>query len=369
MDNKITLVSNIGNISVNSNSTFLLDKKSDSNFIAWYFLPIAMKLGRDLKIEGHGTIKSKVTKSLSDIWASWLPSHFKSIDVIFNNGLQEDNQNKTLNKSLAFYSGGVDSTYSLLKRSHENKTQDLLTVHGMDYKFNNDDRFQKFLSKTNIFANHVSNKRIIVRTDAYDLYQKYNCNPKSGHITHIFALAGSAFLHAGYSKYLIAADYTLAQQFIVSPWGSNSATNPLFRSNVRKLITLDDDIRRSEKLPLITKDDAALASITFCVDKRSRPENCGVCSKCIRTKVMFQAKCGFVPLIFKDLSIPDNWFKLMNLRKQADRVFMSDILDCCNQSVQPTKVPNIAKAYQAYNQSCKFRRRSTDCIKNIFRKV
>jgi hypothetical protein len=101
---------------------------------------------------------------------------------------------------------------------------------------------------------------------------------KGGHFSHIFVLAGSGFLFSeAYGDILIAADYRLDQQFIAYPWGSNSATNINFDDGCTRLVTLEDSLSRTEKMPLLVTSNEALHSVSFCSNYLWRPNNCGRC--------------------------------------------------------------------------------------------
>lgn len=342
-NDKFVLNSNIGAITLEVDKNKSNPNDTFCDFAVWFFLPIAMRLRRDLYIEGYGTVESQVNaKKLSEIWESWLPYHFSSINIKFKETLCKEKANDVL----CFYSGGIDSTYSLLKRHLEGLNQDLITIHGMDYKVSDSSRFHLLKEKTQLFSQLVSKNQIYVKSDAYDLYRKYNVNPHGTHISHIFALAGNAFLFSErYQEICIAADYRMDQQFITYPYGSNSVTNNLFSDGITKLVTLDDNVTRCEKLPLLHGSNKALLSLSFCVDYKSRPLNCGICSKCLRTKVMFLSSTGHIPDIFKDKSIKRDWYKYFDLTSNIQKAFLLDILITAKSNNRSSSLPNFNKVY------------------------
>jgi hypothetical protein len=68
--------------------------------------------------------------------------------------------------------------------------------------------------------------------------------------------------------------------------------------------------------------------LTFCVDYKSRPENCGACTKCQRTKLMFLARTGTVPDIFMDKSIPFDWLRALQFEKsERQGIYLFDIIN------------------------------------------
>lgn len=299
-----------------------------SDFAIWLFLPVAMRLGVDIYIDGIGsrtTINN--ARKLSEIWEQWLPSHFSAVSCEFTEIIEdEDASLDVADKCLHFYSGGVDSAYSLLERFNLGLTQSLITVHGMDYKSHNDEKFEKLVQKTKAFSNMVGGERYLVKTNAAEVYGKHKVNAK-GHVGVTFILGGVGSLYGNrYSTHVLAADFRIDQQFLAHPYGSNFVTNDLFNDGRSRLITSSQNIIRSEKLPLLLSSEIALNSLTFCTDKKNRPENCGVCQKCIRTKIMFLARTGKIPGLFLDDKMPINWVEVFDLSKLIQRAFFVEIL-------------------------------------------
>jgi hypothetical protein len=320
-------------------------ERDRQDFAVWLLLPIAMKQNKALRINGKGTRTTiQNAKKLSQIWSTWMPGHFYDVEVSFDTVVSsEELKLEYKEDNICFYSGGVDSTYSIANKAmKDNNKLSLLTVHGMEYAFDDIEKFDYFIEKTKPFTNEYANNRILIKTNVYRIYNKYKINTKQSHITHIFTLAAAGFLYSGYSKHLIiAADYRLDQQFMVFPWGSNSATNYLFDDGITSLITEGDMVTRSEKLPYFMGYDVMLQSLTFCVDKKSRPNNCGVCSKCMRTKLMFFASTGTIPKIFIDMEINKSAFTSFNIKKKSEQAFISDLYYCAVNNKNIDKLPQL----------------------------
>jgi hypothetical protein len=339
----ITVSSQDDTIELHTSSSVPVNR-SRQDFAVWLFLPIAMRLNADLHIEGSGTSTTIANAvKMSQIWSMWMPSHFTDVQITFNDLLSPDPAMENYNEdTLCFYSGGVDSTYCISKRSEYNNAPSLLTVHGMDYSYNDENKFNHFIEKTAPFANLYGNKRLFVKTNAYDTYHKHKVNTKKSHVSHIFALAACGFLYSGYfKKIIIAADYRLDQQFLVFPWGSNSATNFLFDDGITSLITENDDMNRSEKMPFFMNSETTLQSLTFCSNKKNRPHNCGVCPKCTRTKLMFLASTGVVPDIFTTKDIGKDPFKSLNITKASEQAFITDLYYCAKDNGRLNLIPNL----------------------------
>jgi len=324
------------------------DLSRRANFVAWLFLPIGMKLNEDLVIKGRGTHSTiNNAREMSYVWQSWLPGHFSTVDIEF----ERIERIKTSNKrdgNLMLYSGGVDSTYSISQRVKQGYSQDLLTIQGMDYNLDDDEKFQKLLEKTNDFVEEYGDRRITLRSDASDLYGEIGVNPSGHHLSHIFNLSSALFLHSNYKNYYIASDFPPHHQFIAHPWGSNSITNKLFSDGYRQLYTLDDDVERSDKVKSLLEDNLT-STTTFCKTYESRPDNCGICSKCVRTKSMFLAQKGKHPDVFEDSTISERWFEI--IADPCDRSYLSEIIYKAKRNQTESVLPNFSEAEKKLEES------------------
>lgn len=344
------LKSRVGEIQVTTSHPEKRNRGAMTDYAAWYFLPVGMRLNTALRIDGRGTPETVTNfRTLSEIWQSWLPGHFYATHVSFAelSSRQTEVSHQNPDRDLLFFSGGLDAAYTALARLRDGRRQHLLTIHGMDYSLSDKAGFQALLDKTRAFAEELSNTRIVVKSDAYTLYNKLKVNLKRHHLSHIFALSGAGFFHSGtYRNLILAADERHDGQFLHFPWGSNSATDHLFDDGRTKLITADDDLTRSEKLKLIVNSKTALDSLAFCWNRKIQPENCGVCSKCLRTKMTFLAATGSVPEIFHDLSIPSDWARRLRYREPAGFHAVQEIFNSALAFGHARKIPNFTKTYE-----------------------
>ncbi len=341
--NKIVAKSNYGDIRyILPNQDIPALKLYD--FAMWGFLPIAMRLGLNIHIQGSLSIQSIESAQLvSKVWASWLPNLYQAVQITAESIIHQP-QSEQSQQNLTFFSGGIDSTFS--SYSHflkHGKDSDCLTVHGMDYKFDDHAKFEALLDQTAAFRKEVFNTSHIIQTDAYNLYSKYGCNPKGSHVTHIFSLFSCATLFDKYQHYRIAADYRLDQQFFVHPYGSNTATNRLMKNHNADLTTLDDHVTRAQKTAFLNQSQLDLSTLSICVEYSARPKNCGKCSKCMRTKAMFYAIDSKIPEIFVDTQFNQDWFQAIPFHSKLNRAFIFDILATVESASKQDEFPGYSK--------------------------
>lgn len=274
-------------------------------------------------------------------------------------------------KNLIFFSGGVDSHYTSVKKFDQGIVADCLTVQGMDYKVNDDKKFEALLKLTAPFREHYFSNTITVKTNLHDFYRE-KCNPQDGSVTHFFNLVSCALLY-DYQNIFMASDYSVSQQNIAHPYGSNTGIFNKLKNLNQNFILSDDDVTRSEKIEfLIRRETFDFKSLSICTDYSLRPHNCGVCSKCLRTKVCFFALTGQVPEIFLNKEITKNWIKNLNLKRKNQIAHVMDALNCIRKSKYQDKLEFKNTLDYFLNKIFK-QRRITSKIngleKNIFRNI
>lgn len=320
----------------------------DVTFAAWALLPVAMSSGQEVIIDGPGdAITEQNARQLSQIWAHWSPELFRPASVKFTShhhrGAVDDPAGAT---DLLLFSGGVDSTYNLLRRHRDGLKQSLLTLRGLDYRVDDEPRFAQMVEKTESIVALSGSSRHYVATNAYSFYRRFGVSDAG--LTHGFVLASALFLMGrGARVGEISADYARHQEFIVAPWGTNSLTNELFASSTFRMHTECLDVTRSQKMKALYGSPEALASLSFCKDYSSRPHNCGVCSKCVRTKYMFLAATGNLPDIFADNAISPNLIKTIDLGKRSEKAFFLDLAMCAEENGTTSLIPGLGKRYEA----------------------
>jgi len=294
------------------------------DFAIWATLPIAMRKGGILQIEGSTSKEARYqAERISIIWSTWLPKKFKPIRVRSDG--YPDAESFTKTKALMLYSGGVDSTFALKRYVEDGQEKpDVLTIHGMDYQRSDKAKFENLKNRTADFRAKYSDESIDVISNAASIMRRFGVASDIGHGFQLFA---TLFLFdATHNIGLIAADYTASQDYLTIPWGTNSLTNALFLGARMHIKTLSNDVTRGEKLQQLHSDDLALKTLSFCKNYSVRPDNCGTCTKCVRTKAMFHAAGLTVPDIFKIKDYHAEDLKFIDLSKPSEIAFCLDIL-------------------------------------------
>lgn len=317
-------------------------------------LPVAMRLGRPLRIEAPVCPELRVRLGrVAGIWSTWRPDLFAPVPI-------EAPEAQVANlpagrPALMAYSGGVDSTHALRRLSEGGLRPDLLTVLGMDYRRSDPGRFERLLERTLPFREAHAGRQFVVESDAASVMRRFDIDAVTGFGFHVYACLH--LFEPTHARGLMAADYAAFQELLVGPHGTTSAVNPLFASRGMTAETLDLDMTRGDKAAALAGDPLALSALSFCKDDAVRPDNCGVCTKCVRTKAMFHAATGTVPPIFRDMSFDPASMRGLDLSRRTERVFALDMLRIARERGRGAEFEPLLTAIAAHKGPASLRHR------------
>ena len=189
----------------------------------------------------------------------------------------------------AFFSGGVDSTYTVL-RNHDRyppgdarRIQYLVLGHGLDVPLDNHDLFSRVLATAQEFAQAHDVELIPVRTNV----RAFTSDTDWGHYAHGPCLAAvghvlSPLLHTLY----VASSYWFTT---LKPWSSHPDIDSRWSSERIEFVHQGLEATRADKMLRIAASDVALRTLRVCWRNAENTFNCGRCEKCIRT--MFALSC------------------------------------------------------------------------------
>ncbi len=254
----------------------------EADFLVPLTLPPAMVAGSRLKLAGTVSpqLLSAVPK-IQDIFCLWSEEHlgveFQRVPV----------HAKVRSRPLAdrasgvacFFSGGLDSFYTLLK--HRDEVTHLIFVHGFDIPLTNQTLRAQASQAAREVARELGKTLIEVETNLRsfsDALVYWVCY-------HGAALASIALLFQDrFGKVLIPATNTYAN---LDPWGSHPLLDPLWSTELTEIEEDGCEATRTKKAAYISEYELALERLRVCLDYRnlSSSYNCGRCEKCLRTMI------------------------------------------------------------------------------------
>lgn len=257
----------------------------------------AMCLGQDLKVEGKVSRRMlEGTEKYMEVINGWWPE-CKRIKVI------HDECDETIENGRhigTFFSGGLDSFYTLLKNDESDtpasdKISHLIFIRGFDVGLGNDDLYERALTGVENVAKELDKKVVQVSTNLMELSRQmadWNMYHGPAMISVALGLGGL------FRKVYVPASYPRRDLF---PWGSHPLTDPHWSTESLDVVHDGCEAGRIEKIMWqVGKSQVALDNLRVCTQQRPGRYNCGVCEKCIRTMLNLEIagvldKCGSFP--------------------------------------------------------------------------
>ena len=251
-------------------------------------LPLAMRLGEEVTIEAP--VSQRLMRAVRQIQTYYLSSDPSLAEVAVEAPVIEqdlEHRNRSTRVGL-FFSLGVDSFYSLLKRRNslgepQEKLPQLILVHGFDI----------FVGRANsqLFAKVLANARMVARTLGTEVLPvSTNLRDLSDYFVDWGLYFGAAMASVGlalqslFGVVLVASGRVLAYAR-VEPWGSSPDLDPLWSTEHLTFVHHGCEASRLDKIRLITQFPIVLETLRVYWENRNNEYNCCRCEKCLRTMV------------------------------------------------------------------------------------
>lgn len=246
-------------------------------------LPLACKLGEELWIEAPmDPVLQDGAREVMEWWRYWFPS--MSVVAIHTDGSQARQPGAML-RSAQFFSGGVDSFFTLLRHSGQPGTgvDDLLVGWGFDIPLTDEAAFNNVRRSLGAVAKALDKRLVPFSTNLRQT--RFGREIPWGTIGHGNAMAAIALLTAGtYGRVLIPSTDGYRE---LGPWGSHVATDHHYSCSSMRLVHDGAAYSRLDKVRLISRSPVALAALRVCWRAQS-DGNCGRCEKCLRTMIALE---------------------------------------------------------------------------------
>ncbi len=176
-----------------------------------------------------------------------------------------------------FFSGGVDSWYTLLK--HFDEITHLIYVHGFDVPLDNGPLRARVTTAIRSVAAELDKPLVEVETDLRTFSDQY----VGWEFYHGPGLASVALLLAPeFRRVYIAATHAYSSLY---PLGSHPLLDPLWSTERTEIVHDGCEATRVDKVERIASSEIALRTLRVCWENPGGAYNCGRCWKCLRTMV------------------------------------------------------------------------------------
>ena len=181
----------------------------------------------------------------------------------------------------AFFSGGVDSFYTVVKNiarypeSDSRSITHLVMMHGFDVRAEDAALFARLSGPLREAATALGKHFVTLRTNLRELFGDDDFD-----FSHGVVLAGAGHAVAGlFHTLYIASSYPYSE---LRPWGSHPNLDPLWSSERVDFVHDGSERSRPEKIGVLARSPVALRGLRVCWMQRDA-YNCGKCEKCVRT--------------------------------------------------------------------------------------
>jgi len=190
----------------------------------------------------------------------------------------------------AFFSGGIDSFYTVLRNAARYEMNDarrithLITVHGFDVRIEDRALFTEVRERLSGAARDLGMLLVPVKTNVRDVVSGIPWEYAHGAAMAGTGLALGCLLH---TCYIAGARSMRTSGF----WGTHPGLDPLWSTETLEFVSDGPMLGRMMKAPFVVASAVARHSLRVCWKNPNGAYNCGRCEKCLRTMVIFTL-CG-----------------------------------------------------------------------------
>jgi hypothetical protein len=249
-------------------------------------LPVAMRLGTPLSLPGP--VSQRLMRNadhIQRILSSWR----RDLRPVSVAAAGETNRRFDARNVGCFFTGGVDSFYTLLKNLEfergEKRITHLLYVRGFDVPLTDAALGQEVERHLAEAARSLELPLIVVSCNLRHL--SYRWIPW-GRVQHGAALASVALCFRRFFRRIYVAASVVYDS--PAPWGSHPLLDPLWSTESLEIVHDGCEASRAEKIQWqVARSAVALDHLRVCSENRDGRYNCGRCEKCQRTMIGLHA--------------------------------------------------------------------------------
>lgn len=265
-----------------------LDGANGDPLVPALLLP-AMKLGERLEIPCPISARlAHATTRIQTIFRCWEP-RLSFIEVC----APRCSRTREATEVGLFYSGGVDSSYSLIKNLidhplNEDVITQLVSIHGLDVRINagTSATYERMRTDAVEIARRVGKGPVEVATNVQELMQRLHI--PWGMLGHGSGLASVALLlQRMFHKIYVAPNG--GSYAWLKPAGSHPLLDPLWSTEALTFVHDGSEATRLERIRLLVEHPVILDKLHVCWNQDPCEYNCGRCAKCLLVMIGLHA--------------------------------------------------------------------------------
>lgn len=223
-------------------------------------------------------------KGIQDIFHAWHPQ-FQRVPIHATSRIEPLKPKAP--RAGTFFSGGVDSFYTLLKRLGPDQLPAPLThlifMHGVEQKLDIGEGVDSSQQRAEKIASMTGVECIVGETNLRTVFplhwERYYVGT---------ALSATAVVLSGGLGYVcIPSSFTHLHQDFPTPHGTTPVVDERYSTEVIRVVHDGADVTRAQKTAFITEwnKPLVLENLRVCIENAGGGFNCGKCYKCVRTGV------------------------------------------------------------------------------------
>lgn len=245
-----------------------------------------------MRVGGEFKICGRVSRSVIDniamfcrIWNIWCPDVYKPI-VIHADEVADDWRPDN-RKLITAFSGGLDAAYTAYKYKNNLDTRftyeydKSVMILGADIPLTARDQFAAAFAAAKRMTDDLGVELIPVETN-YREYEHDWSYEFGAVVAAVLSFFGRTYFYGA-----AASDDSFG--VFETPWGTNPVSDVFLSSDTFRFITDGREHTRTQRAAFIKDWAVGMDNLRVCWRNADKSKNCGICEKCVRTKLNFLA--------------------------------------------------------------------------------
>jgi len=282
----------------------------------------AMGSGQDVFVDGPMTRSSLLNlAAFQEAWSCWKPDIYRPIKIEPTSIADDAPRGQA--QTIAAFSGGADAIFSVLRHADDQYAlSSAMLVHGFDVPTDRADYLNLLIERVRPLLDSLNMRPRIVRTNLAEL------RLQNWHDSFLAQLSCCLHNYSHEFRYGLTGSGE-PYNALVLPWGQNPCTDHLLSGDGFSIVHDGAAFSRTEKIEAIARDPIATKAMKVCWSAADRSKNCGICEKCVLTRLNFKAVGIDNPSCF-DGEITQDQIRLTPLDNKIYRAGFRSILDYAN---------------------------------------
>lgn len=273
-----------------------------------------------------GRLSRRALRNLRDYQTFWhlmRPERYSVVDITAEEIVPDGLQRQEGVSALAAYSGGVDSTFTLIRHRHKLAgigtfpLDAVMLVQGFDVRVDDFAGFDRLLTRLQPVISELGLQLYVTRTNVKEI------NIQDWEDSFAALLVSCLNLTSHHHSIALVPTDGFDETYTM-PWGGNGISVPLLTSGGMRVVYDAPEVGRTEKVALLSQFATARRALRFCWQGPDAGANCGRCEKCVRTYLNFRAVGVNEPECF-DIHMSDNALDTIEITNARGESFMRDL--------------------------------------------